>query len=147
LDEAKLLLALATAAYIDEQPLPNETIQAQVARMRKDINAALQKPPTAGWQVVWGPGLTDDRANMMYVAGNIVTNQYTVAVRGTDWSFWLDWLEDFASLLPLVPFPFLLAPFPKDVKVAIGTLVGLEILREMTGVGSISNTPPVTLQT
>ena len=147
LDEARLLLALATAAYIDEKPLPNETVQAQTARMRKDINTALESAPTGGWQVAWGPGLSDDRANMLYVAGNIVTNQYAVAIRGTDWSFWLDWVEDFASLLPLVPFPFLLAPFPKDVEVAIGTLVGLEIMRELTGLGPISNTQPVTLQT
>ena len=30
------------------------------------------------------------------------TGQYAVAIRGTDWSFWLDWIEDFASLLPLM---------------------------------------------
>src|SRR5438876_577312 len=88
LDEAKLLLELSTAAYIDEKPLPGETVQAQAARMRKDINASLSAQPAyAGWQVAWGPGLTDDRGNMMFVAGNLVANQYAVTIRGTDWSF------------------------------------------------------------
>ena len=147
LDEVKLLLTLAADAYIDEKPLTNETVQAQVARMRKDINAALVQSAYSGWSVVWGPGLTDDRSNMMYVAGNIVTNQLAVVVRGTDWSFWLDWVEDFASLLPLVPFPFLLEPHGQGIEAAIGTLLGLEVLTEMTGVGQIEGTQPVTLLT
>jgi hypothetical protein len=147
LDEARLLLALATAAYIDEKPLPGETVQAQTARMRKDIDTSLSESAYAGWQVAWGPGLTDDRSNMMYVAGNIVTNQYAVAIRGTDWSFWLDWIEDFASLLPLILFPFQLAPIDQNVKVAAGTLFGLEELRGMSGLGNIENAPPMSMQT
>lgn len=147
LDEAQLLLTLSADAYVDETPLPNETVQQQAARMRRDINTALSQSAYSDWQVAWGPGLTDDRSNMLYVAGNTVANQYAVVVRGTDWSFWLDWVEDFASLLPLVLFPFQLAPFDQNRKVAAGTLLGLEVLREVTGVGQITNSQPVTLQT
>jgi hypothetical protein len=116
--------------------------------MRKDINSALGNlDDYKVWSVVWGPGLTDDRSNVMYVAGNIVTNQLAVVIRGTDPYFWLDWVEDFASLLPLVPFPFLLEPHEPGIEVAIGTLLGLEVLSELTGVGQIENSEPVTLLT
>lgn len=132
-DEARLLLTFAAAAYVDEKPLPGETIPAQTARMRRDIDTVLGQSAYAGWQVVWGPGLAGDRANMMYVAGNPDLNQYAVAIRGTDWSFWLDWVEDLASLLPLVPFPFLVQPAGEGIKVAAGTLVGLAELTGVTG--------------
>jgi hypothetical protein len=115
--------------------------------MRADIDTALSQSDYKGWSVAWGPGLTDDRSNMLYVAQNIVTNQLAVTIRGTDWSFWLDWVEDFASLLPLVPFPFQNAPFNSNVEVAAGTLLGLATLNSLTGVGQIENSPPVTLET
>jgi hypothetical protein len=60
--------------------------------MLRDINASLAESPYASWKVAWGPKLNDDRSNMLYIAGNSATNQYAVAVRGTDWSFLLDWL-------------------------------------------------------
>ena len=143
-DEARLLLTFATAAYVDEKPLPGESIPDQTARMRRDIDTALGQSEYAGWQVVWGPALAGDRGNMMYVAGNADLNQYAVAIRGTDWSFWLDWIEDLASLLPLVPFPYLVQPAPDGIKIAAGTLVGLDELVQMTGDASGS---PVSLST
>jgi lipase (class 3) len=97
--------------------------------------------------VAWGPGLTDDRSNMLYVAQNIVTNQGAVTIRGTDWSFWLDWVEDFAALLPLIPFPFQTGTYNPSVKAAIGTVLGLDTLTALTGVGQIENSDPVTLET
>ena len=143
-DEARLLLTLAASAYVDEKPLPGESISNQTARMRRDIDTALGQSVYAGWQVVWGPALAGDRGNMMYVAGNADLNQYAVAIRGTDWSFWLDWIEDLASLLPLVPFPYLVQPAPDGIKIAAGTLVGLEELVQMTGDASGA---PVSLST
>jgi hypothetical protein len=134
--EAVLLMTLCEYAYIDERPLPGETVAAQQARMARDINAALAASPYANWQVAWGPGLDGDRGNMMYVAGNHATNQYVVAIRGTDWSFWLDWLEDFAAVLGLVPFPYLPATAGQDIKIAAGTAVGLQALVQMTGATS-----------
>jgi hypothetical protein len=136
LDEARLLLTLAASAYVDEKPLPLESIVAQTARMRRDIDTSLGQTAYSDWQVVWGPALAGDRGNMMYVAGNASTNQYAVAVRGTDWSFVLDWLEDFGSLLPLVPFPYLVQPAGDSIKIAAGTLVGLNELVRMTGSGA-----------
>src|SRR5689334_14339155 len=95
LDEAQLLLTLAASSYVDQRPLPFETVPNQSARMRRDIDASLSQSAYADWKVVWGPGLTPDRANMMYITGNATTNQYAMAIRGTDWSFFLDWVEDF----------------------------------------------------
>lgn len=128
LTEAQLLMQLSALAYTDETPLLGETIPQQVARMKSDIDAALQSGPPylSGWQVAWGPALSPDRSNMLYIAGNTATNQYALAVRGTDWSFILNWIEDFASLLPLVPYPV-----PNAGKIAAGTLIGLEALESL----------------
>ena len=55
-DEARLLLTFAASAYVDEKPLPGETIPAQTARMRRDIDTVLGQSAYAGWRVVWGRG-------------------------------------------------------------------------------------------
>lgn len=137
--EAQLLMQLSSFAYVDEKALPGETIAQQQARMKSDINAALSSGPPylSGWQVVWGPALSPDRANMLFIAGNTALNQYGVAVRGTDWSFVLDWIEDFADLLPLVSYPAANAG-----NIASGTRVGLQTLQNlnfMTFVAALPN--------
>jgi hypothetical protein len=127
--EAQLLITLSGFAYLDSDPLPGETVAAQETRMREDIDAALAASNYSGWKVVWGPGLNGDRANMLYVAGGPSGEPMAVAVRGTDWSFWLNWLENFASLLPLVPFTAVLPSIPSgNTQIAAGTNVGLQLL-------------------
>lgn len=100
LAEAKLTMTLSTLAYIDADTIPSDRTPAiQAARMRKDINAALKSSDDySDWQIAWGPGLNQDRSNMLFVAGNSTTNHYAVVVRGTVWTFVIDWLEDLASL-------------------------------------------------
>src|ERR1700730_4951820 len=66
--EAQLLITLSGFAYIDSDPPPGETVATQEARMRQDIDAALAASNYADWNVIWGPGLSGDRANMLYVA-------------------------------------------------------------------------------
>src|SRR5208283_428519 len=114
--DAQLTLTLSVAAYIDEKALPGESIAEQEARMLRDIDAALAASAYPTWSVAWGPKLNADRSNMMYIAGSPSAGQYAVAVRGTDWSFLLDWLEDFA-VLRLVPYPYLSGA---DTRVAAG---------------------------
>jgi hypothetical protein len=123
---AQQMIVLCVESYVDESPLPGESIAAQEARMLGDINAALGGYP-GSWQVAWGPALSSDRANMMYVAGG--TAGYAVVIRGTDWSFVLDWIEDFTSILQ-VP-----APYNSNVKIAAGTLIGIETLDALTSNG------------
>jgi hypothetical protein len=127
--EAQLLITLSGFAYLDSDPLPGETVAAQETRMRQDIDAALASSNYPKWRVVWGPGLSGDRANMLYAAGEPSGNQLAVAIRGTDWSFWLNWLQNFASLLPLVPFTAILPSVPVgNPQIAAGTNVGLQLL-------------------
>src|SRR3954468_7888019 len=102
--EAQLLVTLSSLAYLASSPLLAETIVEQEARMRLDIDAALVASGYPEWQVVWGPGLSDDRGNMLYVAGQAHSPQLAVAIRGTDWDFWLNWIEDFANLLPPIAY-------------------------------------------
>jgi hypothetical protein len=127
--EAQLLITLSGFAYLDSDPLPGETVGAQETRMRQDIDAALAASNYANWRVVWGPGLSGDRANMLYAASEPTGNQVAVAVRGTDWSFWLNWLENFGSLLPLVPFTYVVPSVPShNPQIAAGTNLGLQLL-------------------
>jgi hypothetical protein len=128
--EAQLTMLLSAFAYTDEKVLPGETVAQQEQRTRRDIDALLASEPMLAqqWQVAWGPGLDDARANMMYVAGNTTTNQYAVVVRGSAWSFVLDWLEDFLSLLALVQYRGTSDP---SVQIASGTDIGLGILLDM----------------
>jgi Lipase (class 3) len=136
--DALLTLTLSVASYIDERPLPGESIAHQEARMLSDINAALCASTSSTWSVVWGPKLNADRSNMMYIAGSLSTGQYAVAIRGTDWTFLLDWLEDLASVLPLVPYPYLSGA---NAKVAAGTYVGLLELIQMDPASFLKGVP------
>jgi hypothetical protein len=127
--DAQLLITLSGFAYLDSAPLPGESIVAQEARMRRDIDAALAESAYPDWHVVWGPGLSDDRGNMLYVAQSSTTDQLAVAIRGTQWDFWLNWVQDFASVLPPVPYNDLLPGVPADSpEIAVGTNIGLELL-------------------
>jgi Lipase (class 3) len=127
--EAQLLITLSGFAYMNSTPLPDESVEEQEARMRRDIDAALADSSYPTWHVVWGPGLSGNRANMLYVAGDSRTNQLAVAIRGTDWSFWLNWIEDFGSLLPLVPYTDVLTSIAAgNPEIAAGTNIGLQLL-------------------
>ena len=94
---ANLTLQLSALAYVDENT------DASQQQLIDAINAGLRSAGYADWTVLWGPALDSDRSNMMYVAGNGAGSQFAVSVRGTDWDFWLDWIEDFDTFLPLTP--------------------------------------------
>jgi len=136
--DALLTLTLSIAAYVDETPLPGESIAQQEARMLRDINASLAASAYPTWSVAWGPKLNADRSNMMYIAGSPSTGQYAVAIRGTDWWFLLDWLEDLASVLPLVPYPYLSGA---GAMVAEGTSIGIQQLIQMGPAAFLKNVP------
>ena len=134
--EAQVTLTLSALAYANEDRLPGETAAQHQARISKRINQELGNPAyaTGGeWQVVWGPALTS--GNMLYVAKKTTGNQYAVAIRGTDWHFLADWIEDFDTL-KLTRFPYVSSQDP-DIKVAQGTMHGLTDLIGMTGSASL----------
>jgi hypothetical protein len=125
LPTAALAVHLSALAYVDENT------HASQQQMIDAINSGLRTAGHPDWTVVWGPALDADRSNMMYIAGNSAANQVAVSVRGTDWSFWLDWVEDFDIFLPLTQYSTFGVPAEPNVKIARGTGVGLSILLAM----------------
>ncbi|MGC2201230.1 MAG: lipase family protein [Stellaceae bacterium] len=115
-------MQLSALAYVDENT--NASRQQMIDAIDSGLNSAGHQD----WTVVWGPALDPGRSNMMYVAGNNAGSQFAVAVRGTDWKFWLDWIEDFDNFLPLTQYSRFGVPVGPNVKIAQGTAVGLEVL-------------------
>ena len=93
---ADLAMTLSTLAYVDE----NRTATQQ--QMASEINAGLAEAGYKSWQVAWGPALNADRSNLAYAARNRETGQLAVSIRGSDFSFWLNWVQDLAAFT-LVP--------------------------------------------
>ena len=127
---ANLMLQLSALAYVDENT------DASQQQLIDAINAGLRSAGYADWTVLWGPALDSDRSNMMYVAGNGAGSQFAVSVRGTDWDFWLDWIEDFDTFLPLTPYSTFGVPVGTNVSIAQGTGIGLATLLALTDGGS-----------
>ena len=88
---ADLAMTLSTLAYVDE----NRTATQQ--QMASEINAGLAEAGYKSWQVAWGPALNADRSNLAYAARNGETGQLAVSIRGSDFSFWLNWIQDLAE--------------------------------------------------
>jgi hypothetical protein len=79
-----------------------------------------------------GPGLT--QGNMMYAARRAGSSDLAVVIRGTDWRFVADWIEN-GEVLKLVPFPYAQAADP-NIRIATGTMTGLADLIGMTATSS-----------
>jgi Lipase (class 3) len=128
---AELAMTLSTLAYVDE----NTTATQQ--QMIREINAGLDETGYGSWQVVWGPALNADRSNLIYAARNSVTSQFAVSIRGSDFSFWLNWIEDLA-VVTLVPYDEFVSTASNTVQIARGTAIGLrQILRMQDGTESL----------
>src|SRR5215467_14264094 len=90
-------MTLSTLAYVDEN---RTATQQQIA---SEIDASLEQAGYESWQVVWGPALNADRSNLAYAVQNSQTGALAVSIRGSDFSFWLNWIEDLA-VIRLVPY-------------------------------------------
>ena len=111
-------MTLSTLAYVDE----NRTATQQ--QMIGEINAGLEEAGYKSWQVAWGPALNADRSNLAYAARNSETGQLAVSIRGSDFSFWLNWIEDLAAIR-LVPYDQFVSTASKTAQIAFGTAIGL----------------------
>ena len=130
---AELAMTLSTLAYVDE----NRTATQQ--QMIGEINAALDEAGYPSWRVVWGPALNADRSNLLYAARNSQTGQLAVSIRGSDFSFWLNWIEDLA-VLRVVPYNEFVPTAGNTAQIAFGTAVGLrQILRAQDGTESLES--------
>src|SRR5215472_16588852 len=127
----ELAMTLSTLAYVDE----NRTATQQ--QMIAEINAGLEEAGYKSWQVAWGPALNADRSNLAYTARNSETGQLAVSIRGSDFSFWLNWIEDLAAIR-LVPYYQFVPTASNTAQIAFGTAVGLrQVLGMQDGTKSL----------
>jgi Lipase (class 3) len=128
---AELTMTLSTLAYVDE----NRIVTQQ--QMISEINAGLEEAGYKSWQVAWGPALNADRSNLAYAARNSETGQLAVSIRGSDFSFWLNWIQDLA-VLTLVPYVQFVPSASNTAQIARGTAIGLrQVLRMQDGTESL----------
>ena len=127
----ELAMTLSTLAYVDE----NRTATQQ--QMASEINAGLEEAGYGAWQVAWGPALNVDRSNLAYAARNSITGQLAVSIRGSDFSFWLNWIQDLA-VITLVPYDQFVPSASSTSQIARGTAIGLRnVLRMQDGTESL----------
>jgi len=124
-------MTLSTLAYVDE----NRTATQQ--QMASEINAGLAEAGYKSWQVAWGPALNADRSNLAYTARSRETGQLAVSIRGSDFSFWLNWIQDLA-VITLVPYDQFVPNVSSTSQIARGTAIGLRnVLRMRDGTESL----------
>src|SRR5215475_1782203 len=129
----ELAMTLSTLAYVDE----NRTATQQ--QMASEINAGLAEAGYKSWQVVWGPDLNADRSNLAYTARNRETGQLAVSIRGSDFSFWLNWIEDLAAIR-VVSYDQFVPSASKTAEIAFGTAIGLrQVLAMQDGTKSLES--------
>lgn len=124
-------MTLATLAYVSEN-VP--------ANIKADLIEQLQTSSystDAQWQLAWGPALSPDNSNLMYVVQNIAEqNVYALVLRGTDICF-LSNLEEDLEVWKLVEYPYSSSPNP-NVTVAAGTLQGATDLLNIAAPNTLS---------
>jgi triacylglycerol lipase len=127
----ELAIMLSTLAYVEENRVASQD------EMISEINAGLEAAGYPSWQVAWGPALNADRSNLIYAAHDGETGRLAVSIRGSDFSFWLNWIEDLA-VLRLEPYDQFVPTAGKAAQVAVGTAIGLrQILGMQDGTQSL----------
>jgi hypothetical protein len=93
----QIMMTLAQFGVISSTERPSgESVEQQEQRILNGINGQLANTalPTGGeWQAVW-IGLTQDRANLAYIAQNTSQNAFAVSLRGTQFNSLIDLSED-----------------------------------------------------
>jgi hypothetical protein len=119
--EAAVNMTLAALCYTAENNPNTAQIKDSLILQLSDSAYA-----TGGrWKLAWGPGISPGRGNMMYVAVDTTSDTiyYAIAVRGTDWEFPSNIIEDM-EIWKLAKYPF----GGTDDSVAVGSLAGLDTL-------------------
>jgi hypothetical protein len=100
-DESGVCMTLASLAYVNENNSAyiKDSLIVQLSNQNYATNGA--------WKLAWGPALSSDKANMMYIVKDTVQNpdMYAIAIRGTDWCF-LTNIEQDILVYDLVPYTY-----------------------------------------
>jgi hypothetical protein len=130
--EAQICMTLSSLAYVSENDPPN---------IKQSLISQLQNPNYSTqnqWALAWGPALSADEGNLMYVVQNTVQeNLYALAVRGTDPCF-LSNLEEDLEAWKQVEYPYSNPP-NSEVMIAEGTLQGVQELLSLAAPNTLSN--------
>lgn len=100
-NESQVAMTLASLAYVNE----NNTAYIKDSLI---VQLANQNYATGGnWKLEWGPALTPDKANMLYIVKDTLKtpDMYAIAIRGTDWCF-LTNIEEDALVFSMVPYTY-----------------------------------------
>ena len=120
---AKITMTLAALTYVNENnpAFIKDSLKIQLAK----TNYSTQ----GNWKLAWGPGLSTDNANMMYIAvdSSEIIPSYCLAIRGTDWCYLTNVIEDFFVDQTVYPF----GTASDTVKVSDGSLIGLDTLLQL----------------
>jgi hypothetical protein len=134
--EAQLCMTLAAIAYSSEN-VPGEIQATIIANLKQFL---------PDWELVWGPGLTSDNQNLIYLAQDTTQPaRYAVCIRGTDICF-LSNLQEDAGVNTQVALPF--GPQDQGIAIDSGSLAGLNDLTTLTAqavVNGVSIGDPGTL--
>lgn len=89
-----LCMTLSSLAYVNENN-PSYLKDSLIIQL-SDTSYATK----GNWTLAWGPSLSSDGGNMMFVAKDTLTDpvSYCIAVRGTDWCFPFNWKEDLGAI-------------------------------------------------
>lgn len=99
--ESRECMTLATITYTAE----NDTAHLRDSLI---IQLGFTNYATGGkWKLTWGPCLSPDGGNLMYVVKDTSANpvRYAIAIRGTDWCFPFNWKEDLGAI-DFVKYPY-----------------------------------------
>lgn len=126
----QILIELCALSYCDDEADPSEPISQQEQAIAADITSGLSQLGLSDWSITWGPVLSDDieRTFMMYVAGNSVSGEYAVVIRGTDPASVLGWFTDLIVKL-VAP------PYGSGLLIAQGALDAINTLNAMSSGG------------
>ncbi len=123
-DPAAVMMTLSAIGYPKDGGSPTEIANTIDFFLNQD------KLATNGeWKRVWGPGISSDNENMMYVVKNekSIIPEYAIAIRGTNLKSIFDIIEDL-DVFDLVPFSY----GQTGDKVSAGALDGFTFLKETT---------------
>lgn len=134
-EQRQIMLCFAYLAYCGEHittPDPEHTILGYINNAMSQIPPL--SSPNAMWKVVWGPVTYTVpgalyQENMMFVAQNQThTDQFVIAIRGTNSIADIDWLMEDFDILDMMNWPPGTAPSQEGPRISEATSIGLHLL-------------------